>query len=160
MPLAYTGYDWAVLGAYVALLALAAWWSTAQSGKADDYFLAGHHAPAWLVAVSALSTMQSAATFLGAPDNSYRGDWSYLTSNFAAIIAAVFVARLLIPRYYALGVTTVYELLEIRFDRTARRAAAGMYLVGRMLASGARLYLAAIAVSMIIFLDVTPQHIS
>jgi Na+/proline symporter len=57
--------------------------------KADDYFLAGHHAPAWLVAVSALSTMQSAATFLGAPDNSYRGDWSYLTSNFAAIIAAV-----------------------------------------------------------------------
>ena len=37
--------------------------------------------------------------------------------------------------------------------------AAGMYLVGRILASGARLYLAAIAVSMIIFLDVTPQHI-
>ncbi len=138
----------------------AAWWSSRRNpDKADDYFLAGHHAPAWLVAISALSTMQSAATFLGAPDNSYRGDWSYLTSNFAAIIAAAFVARLLIPRYYALGVTTVYELLEQRFDRTARRAAAGMYLVGRVLASGARLYLAAIAVSMIIFLDVEPQHI-
>jgi Na+/proline symporter len=159
MPLAYTGYDWAVLGAYVALLALAAWWSTRNPAKAEDYFLAGHHAPAWLVAISALSTMQSAATFLGAPDNSFRGDWSYLTSNFAAIIAALFVARLLIPRYYALGVTTVYELLEVRFDRTARRAAAGMYLVGRILASGARLYLAAIAVSMIIFLDVEPQQI-
>jgi len=159
MPLAYTGYDWAVLGAYVALLALAAWWSTRNPAKADDYFLAGHHAPAWLVAVSALSTMQSAATFLGAPDNSFRGNWSYLTSNFAAIIAALFVARFLIPRYYALGVTTVYELLESRFDATARRAAAGMYLVGRILASGARLYLAAIAVSMIIFLDVEPQQI-
>jgi SSS family solute:Na+ symporter len=160
MALAFTGYDWAVLGGYVALLALSAYWSTRRRlDKADDYFLAGHHAPAWLVAVSALSTMQSAATFLGAPDNSYRGDWSYLTSNFAAIIAAVFVAHLLIPRYYALGVTTVYELLETRFDATARRAAAGMYLVGRILASGARLYLAAIAVSMIIFLDVTPQHI-
>lgn len=160
MALAFTGYDWAVLGGYVALLALSAYWSTRRNlYKADDYFLAGHHAPAWLVAVSALSTMQSAATFLGAPDNSFRGDWSYLTSNFAAIIAAVFVAHLLIPRYYALGVTTVYELLETRFDATARRAAAGMYLVGRILASGARLYLAAIAVSMIIFLDVTPQHI-
>ncbi len=160
MALAFTGYDWAVLGGYVALLALSAWWSTRRNlDKAEDYFLAGHHAPAWLVAVSALSTMQSAATFLGAPDNSFRGDWSYLTSNFAAIIAAVFVAHLLIPRYYALGVTTVYELLETRFNATARRAAAGMYLVGRILASGARLYLAAIAVSMIIFLDVTPQHI-
>lgn len=160
MALSFTGYDWGVLGGYVLLLALSAWWSSWRHlDKADDYFLAGHHAPAWLVAVSALSTMQSAATFLGAPDNSYRGDWSYLTSNFAAIIAAVFVARLLIPRYYALGVTTVYELLEARFDATARRAAAGMYLVGRILASGARLYLAAIAVSMIIFLDVAPQHI-
>lgn len=160
MPLAFTGYDWAVLGGYVALLALAAWWSTRRHiDKADDYFLAGHHAPVWLVAVSVLSTMQSAATFLGAPDNSFRGDYSYLASNFAAVIAAFIVARFLIPRFYAIGATTVYELLETRFDATARRAAAGMYLVGRILASGARLYLAAIAVSMIIFLDIEPQHI-
>mgnify|MGYP000665095402 CR=1 FL=1 len=44
MPLAYTGYDWAVLALYVALLALAAWWSSRRNpDKADDYFLAGHH---------------------------------------------------------------------------------------------------------------------
>lgn len=159
LPLAFTGYDWAVLGGYVALLALAAWWSTRKAQTADDYFLAGHHAPAWLVVVSVISTMQSAATFLGAPDNSFRGDYSYLTSNLAAVIAAFVVARFLIPRFYAIGATTVYELLECRFDANARRAAAAMYLVGRILASGARLYLAAIAVSMIIFLDVTPEHI-
>jgi solute:Na+ symporter, SSS family len=90
LPLAFTGYDWAVLGVYVALLALAAWWSTRRTiAGANEYFLAGHHAPVWLVAVSVVSTMQSAATFLGAPDNSFRGDYSYLTSNFAAIIAAL-----------------------------------------------------------------------
>jgi SSS family solute:Na+ symporter len=159
MPLAFTIFDWGVLLAYVALLAFAGYKATQGTKTADDYFLAGHHAPVWLVAVSVLSTMQSAATFLGAPDNSYRGDYSYLTSNFAAIIAAFVVARFLIPRFYAIGATTVYELLEVRFDATARRAAAGMYLVGRILASGARLYLAAIAVSMIIFLDTDPQHI-
>ncbi|MGB5077859.1 MAG: sodium:solute symporter, partial [Sphingorhabdus sp.] len=159
MPLAFTIYDWVILLAYVGLLAMAGYQASRRTKTADDYFLASHHAPVWLVAVSVLSTMQSAATFLGAPDNSYRGDYSYLTSNFAAIIAAFIVARFLIPRFYAIGATTVYELLEARFDATARRAAAGMYLVGRILASGARLYLAAIAVSMIIFLDVTPPHI-
>ncbi|MEQ1689531.1 MAG: sodium:solute symporter, partial [Sphingopyxis sp.] len=123
------------------------------------YFLASHHAPTWLVAISVLSTTQSAATFLGAPDNAYRGDYSYLSTNIAALIGAALVARFLIPRFYALGVTTVYELLEQRYDASARRAAAAMYMVGRILASGARLYLAAIAVSMMIFLDVTPQHI-
>jgi Na+/proline symporter len=157
--LQFTPIDWAILLAYIALLAAAGWWATQRMRSAEDYFLAGHHAPTWLVAISVLSTNQSAATFLGAPDNSFRGDLSYLASCFAPVIAAVFVARVLIPRFYAAGVGTVYELLETRFDARARRAAAGMYLLGRVLASGARLYLAAIAVSMILFLDVSAAHI-
>ncbi|WP_374530840.1 sodium:solute symporter [Novosphingobium sp.] len=153
--------DWAVLGGYVLLLALAGWLSTRRGlASREDYFLAGHHAPTWLVAVSVLSTVQSAATFLGAPDSSYRGNFTYLSGVIGALLAAWIVARVLIPRFYALGVTTVYELLEARFDVRARRAAALMYLIGRILASGSRLYLAAIAVSMILFLDVSPAHIT
>ena len=160
MHTSFTNADWAVLGGYVLLLATAGWLTTRRGMKSEDYFLAGHHAPAWLVAISVLSTVQSAATFLGVPDNSFRGDYTYLGGVLAALIAAWIVANLLIPRFYAMKVTTVYELLEVRFDARARRAAAAMYLVGRIFASGARLYLAAIAVSMILFLDVTPQHIA
>ncbi len=159
-PLAFTGADWAVLGGYVALLAAAGYFSTRRGmAHVDDYFLASHRAPTWLVAVSVLSTVQSAATFLGVPDNSFRGNYTYLMSTVGALIAAWFVARVLIPRFYAMGAATVYELLEVRFDATAKRAAGIMYLVGRILASGARLYLAAIAVSMIMFLNIEPQNI-
>jgi solute:Na+ symporter, SSS family len=158
--LAFTGWDWAVLGGYVAILAVAGYLATRRTiASADDYFLASHHAPTWLVAVSVLSTVQSAATFLGVPDNSFRGNYTYLAGTLGALLAAVFVSRVLIPRFYAMGASTVYELLEQRFDVVARRAAGAMYLVGRVLASGARLYLAAIAVSMVIFLDVEPQHL-
>ncbi|MDP3905807.1 sodium:solute symporter [Novosphingobium sp.] len=161
MQTSFTMADWAVLAGYVLLLAAAGWFSTRRGlASRDDYFLAGHHAPTWLVAISVLSTVQSAATFLGAPDSSYRGNFTYLSGVIGALLAAWIVAQVLIPRFYALGVTTVYELLETRFDATARRAAALMYLLGRILASGARLYLAAIAVSMILFLDVSPQHIA
>ena len=159
MHTSFTLADWAVLGGYVAILALAGWFTTRRGMKSEDYFLAGHHAPTWLVAISVLSTVQSAATFLGVPDSSYRGNWTYLGGVGAALIAAWIVGNVLIPRFYELKVTTVYELLESRFDATARRAAGVMYLVGRILASGARLYLAAIAVSMILFLDIAPQHI-
>ena len=55
--------------------------------------------------------------------------------------------------------TTVYELLGNRFDARAMRAAGGMYLIGRVFASGARLYLAAIAVSMIVFADIAPSNV-
>ncbi len=158
--LSFTDLDWAILGGYVAILALAGYAATRRSIEtADDYFLASHRAPTWLVAVSVLSTVQSAATFLGVPDNSFRGNYTYMASVIGALLAAVFVSRVLIPRFYAIGATTVYELLEQRFDVVARRAAGAMYLVGRVLASGARLYLAAIAVSMVMFLDVEPQHL-
>ncbi len=159
-PIAFTGWDWAILGAYVAILAVAGFAATRRGIKTtDDYFLASHRAPTWLVAVSVLSTVQSAATFLGVPDNSFRGNYTYLASVLAALLAAWIVSRILIPRFYAIGATTVYELLEQRFNVTARRAAGVMYLVGRIFASGARLYLAAIAVSMVMFLDVEPQHL-
>ena len=55
--------------------------------------------------------------------------------------------------------TTVYELLGLRFGERAMRSAGGVYLVGRLFASGARLYLAAIAVSMILFSNVEPGSI-
>jgi SSS family transporter len=155
----FTPLDWAVVAAYALLLALAGWLSTRRQQDATDYFLAGHRVPIWLVAVSVLSTTQSAATFLGAPDYSYRGDYTYLTGSLGALLAAFLVAKVLIPRFYALKVTTAYELLRHRFDARAMRAAGGMYLVGRIFASGARLYLAAIAVSMIVFADIAPFDI-
>ncbi|MEA3060341.1 MAG: solute:Na+ symporter, family [Sphingomonadales bacterium] len=155
----FTALDWAVVGGYAALLALAGYLATRRQGDSEDYFLAGHRVPVWLLAISILSTTQSAATFLGAPDFSYRGDYTYLTGAVGALLAAFFVARLLIPRFYALGVTTAYELLRHRYDARAMRAAGGMYLVGRIFASGARLYLAAIAVSMIVFADITSLDI-
>lgn len=161
MPtLRFTPLDWSILIGYAVVLAIAGYASTRRNmRRADDYFLASHRAPTWLVAVSVLSTVQSTATFLGVPDNSFRGNYTYLTNVLGALIGAWLVSAVLIPRFYAMQASTVYELLEKRFSLRARRAAGAMYLVGRVLASGARLYLAAIAVSMILFLDVAPQHI-
>ncbi|MCC7394275.1 MAG: sodium:solute symporter [Sphingomonadaceae bacterium] len=161
MELRFTIWDWGIVATYAMALALAGWWaSRKQVTNAEGYFLASHHVPTWLVVISVLSTTQSAATFLGVPDNSYRSDFSYLSTNIGALIAALFVGHFLMPRFHQMGVTTVYELLDARYGGMARRAAAAMYLLGRILASGARLYLAAIAVSMIIFLDVSASHIA
>lgn len=157
----FTGWDWASVTAYGLALALAGWLASRRlANDPQGYFLASHQVPTWLIVLSVLSTTQSAATFLGVPDNAYRGDYRYLATNIGALVAALIVARWLMPRFHALGVTTVYELLDIRYGRSARRAAAAMYMVGRVLASGARLYLAAIAVSMIVFLDVDAGHIA
>jgi Na+/proline symporter len=160
MPAQFTALDWHIVGLYFLLLvATGIWFARFEARSAKDYFLAGNATSPWLVAASVLATTQSAATFLGGPDYGYRGDYTYLSTYFGAVLAAVFVSHMLIPRFYALRATTVYELLAARYDRTAMRAAGAMYLLGRVLAGGARIYLAAIAVSMMLFADVSAQGI-
>src|SRR3546814_1330226 len=84
--LQFTSLDWSILIGYVLILAIAGYASTRRNMQnADDYFLASHRAPTWLVAVSVLSTVQSTATFLGVPDNSFRGNYTYLTSVIGAL---------------------------------------------------------------------------
>ncbi|MEE3624963.1 hypothetical protein UCD39_13325 [Nitrospirillum sp. BR 11752] len=158
---AFSGLDWAVVGLYFLAVAGVGFAVNRQdSGDARDYFLASGQVPAWLAAISVLATTQSAATFLGGPDFGYRGDFTYLSTFLGAFLAVVIVAHVFIPRFYAHNVTTVYELLGQRFGATAMKAAGGMFLVGRIIAGGARLYLAAIAVAMIIFGNVTAANVS
>ena len=160
MAQSYSTLDWFVIGLYIAILVIIGWFfSRTKSDNAKDYFLGGNTMPYWVVAVSVLATSQSAATFLGGPDQGYRGDYTYLATNIGTIIAAIFVAKILMPKFYALKVTTVYELLAERFNQRTMRAAGGMYLIGRIFASGSRLFLAAIAVAMILFSNVDAQSI-
>ncbi|MEM6851282.1 MAG: sodium:solute symporter [Pseudomonadota bacterium] len=154
MPL-FSLLDWLVLGGYLAALAgFGALLSRRASSDARDFFLGGNAMSLWLVTFSVLATTQSAATFLGGPDYGFRGDYTYLSSYAGGFAAALFVAHILIPRFYAIRATTVYELLEARYGRRAARGAGAMYLVGRIFANGARLYMAALAVAMILFANV------
>jgi SSS family solute:Na+ symporter len=155
MDISFTPIDWAILLGYLVILTGIAFWSSRKDAvTTKDYFLAGNAMPAWLIAISVLSTTQSAATFLGGPDFGYRGDYTYLMSFAGALVAALLVSWVLLPRFYAIGATTVYELLEVRFGVLSKRAAGLVYLIGRVFAAGARLYMASIAVAMVVFLRV------
>lgn len=156
----FTYFDWSIFLGYFVLLAATGWvFSRRKVLSANDFFLGGNNMPFWLVAISVLATSQSAATFLGGPDQGYRADLSYLATNIGTILAAVFVAKILIPKFYEFKVTTVYELLENRFGESAKKSAGLMYLFGRIFASGARLYMAAIAVAMILFGNILAENV-
>lgn len=147
----FSALDWTIFGIYFLLLVMTGLWFNRKAHSSKDYFLAGNQMPIWLVGVSVLATSQSAATFLGGPDQGYRGDLSYLATNLAGFIAAAFVAFFLMPKFYQYKVYTVYELLAQRFGEQSKYHAGTVYLLGRLFASGARLYMAAIAVAMILF---------
>ncbi len=161
MHSAFTPLDWAVFGGYFLLLTVTSVLLSRTKVKSTrDYFVGGNTVPMFAVAISVLATSQSAATFLGGPEYSYGKDLTFIGFYLSAFLAVIFVARVLIPRFYAINAVTVYELLEKRYGEKAKKQAGVMFLIGRLFASGARLYIGALAISMILFLDITPLHVA
>ncbi len=152
--------DWLVLAGYFLLLAgSGVFFALRAKRTTSEYFLAAHSMPVWAVAISILATAQSAATFTGAPEQSYLGDLSYLAINLGNMIAAVVLALVFIPAYYKQGVSTPYQLLEARFGPGAKLAASWAYMIGRVFASGSRVFIGAIPVSIAIFGDRSAPHL-
>ena len=155
-----TFLDWSIIALYMAaVVGGGVVLSRKSTTSLQDYFLGGNQMPSWVVMFSVIATTQSAATFLGGPDYGYRGDYTYLGSFVGSALAAMFVARFLVTRFYEQKVTTVYELLDVRYGQNAMRAAGAMYLVGRVFANGARLYMAALAVAMMVFFNIDPLSV-
>jgi SSS family transporter len=153
--------DWFVFAFYFLLLAFTSFiFSRKKIDSTREYFIGSNTMPMFAVAISVLATSQSAATFLGAPEYSYRYDFTFIGFYISALVAVIFVSNFFIPKFYEMKAITVYELLEKRYGESAKRQAGIMFLVGRIFASGARLYIGSLAISMIVFGDILFSHIS
>lgn len=114
----------------------------------EDFSLGGRSIPWWAVLASIIAAETSAATFIGAPGEGYElVNYTYLQMAVGTIIGRIIVAFLFIKPYFDLNVFSIYEFLEVRFGKGTRAAASGIFLVTRVLASGARLYVAAIVLA-------------
>lgn len=152
MPLAaFTNLDWAVLAGYMLLMAVIGTLAARRKTDAAGYFLAERSMPTFAVALSIIATSLSVATFVGAPQESFTGDLTYLSLNIGAFVAVTLVAALFIPRFYRAGTVTIYGYIDQRFGPSAMIAVSCMFLLGRLLASGARLFIAAIPVCLLLF---------
>jgi SSS family transporter len=156
MQVGFSFYDWLIFILYFCVLIYASVFLANKNMKTSrEFFVASNTMPVFSVALSLLATAQSAATFLGAPEFSYRYDLTLIGFSVTSLLAIYIVSKVLIPRFYAIGALSVYELLKNRYDASASRSAGIMFLVGRVFASGARLYIAAIGLSMIVFYEVS-----
>jgi SSS family solute:Na+ symporter len=152
----FAALDWIVVALYMALIVAVGWWTSRGQQDQDSFFLANRQMPTWAVALSVLATSLSAATFIGAPQIAYQGDLTFLSLNIGAVLAAIVVAVVFLPPLYRAGTITIYGYLGQRFGATAMIGASCAFLLGRLLASGARLFMAAIAVSLVLFGDIEP----
>jgi SSS family transporter len=141
--------DWAVLLAYVALVLGIGWYVSRGTHSAEGHLRANRDLPAWAVVFSILAAEVSAATYVGVPESSFKGDWTYLQFAIGALIGKWVVSTWFVRLYWRLNLPTVYGLLLQRIGARSQRSSAWAFLCGRLVASGVRLYIAALAFSVV-----------
>src|SRR3954449_8327003 len=115
----------------------------------EDFALGGRRIPWWAVLASLIAAETSAGTFFGTPGEGFsHRDYTYLQLAFGTIIGRILVSYIFIKPYYDYKVFSIYEYLTARFGVATKNAASAVFMITRLLASGARLYVAAIALAL------------
>jgi SSS family solute:Na+ symporter len=112
----------------------------------EDFALGRRQIPWWAVFASIIAAETSAGTFFGTPGEGFAlRNYTYIQLAFGTILARILVSYIFIKPYYDYKVFSIYEYLTARFGVGTRNAASAVFMFTRVLASGARLYVAAIA---------------
>src|SRR3954471_10032755 len=141
--------DTAVLLLYFIIIISIGLYMGRKEESLRDFALGGRAIPWWAVLASIIAAETSAGTFFGTPGEGFAlRNYTYLQLALGTILARVLVSYIFIKPYYDYKVYSIYEYLTARFGVPTKNAASAIFMVTRVLASGARLYVAAIALAL------------
>ena len=124
---------------------------TGKNDSNTDFFKASKQSPWYLVAFGMIGASLSGVTFISVPGWVEASKFSYFQVCLGYIAGYVVVAFLLLPIYYKLNLTSIYEYLQQRFGNVSHKTGAFFFFVSRLLGAAFRMYLMAIVLQQFVF---------
>uniref|UniRef100_A0A2K6FTP8 Sodium-dependent multivitamin transporter n=2 Tax=Propithecus coquereli TaxID=379532 RepID=A0A2K6FTP8_PROCO len=105
------------------------------------------------VALSLLATFQSAVAILGVPSEIYRFGTQYWFLGCSYFLGLLIPAHIFIPIFYRLHLTSAYEYLELRFNKTVRICGTVTFIFQMVIYMGVVLYAPSLALNAVTGFD-------
>lgn len=117
--------------AVTALVAFISWLKTRGTDETsqDGYFLGGRSLTGIVIFGSLMMTNLSAEQLVGRNGQGYAAGITAMGWETMCPVALTLMALFFVPRYFKLGITTIPEFLENRYDRTTRVLVSFIFLV-------------------------------
>ena len=122
------------IGSFVfvtALVAFISWLKTRNTDETnkDGYFLGGRSLTGWVIFGSLMMTNLSAEQLVGRNGQGYAAGMTAMGWETMCPIALTLMALFFVPKYFKLGISTIPEFLEDRYDRKTRVIVSFIFLV-------------------------------
>lgn len=122
-----------------------------QSNSNHAFFKAENKSPWFIVAFGMIGATISGVTFVSVPGMPRAIDMTYMQLVIGFFFGYIFAAKLLLPLYYRLGLTSIYTYLEQRIGPKAYKTGSLFFLLSRMLGTAAKLYLVCLILQHFVF---------
>lgn len=141
-----------VVSSYFIILLIVARLTTRKNDN-QTFFTANRNSPWYLIAFGMIGTSISGVTFISIPGKVDTVAFSYFQIVIGYFFGYLVIAKILLPLYYKLNLTSIYTYLENRFGKSTYKTGAFFFLLSRSLGSALRLLLAVNVFYVIIFKD-------
>lgn len=117
--------------AYTAFVALYSWYKLRKENlnSQDGYFLGGRSLTGVVIAGSMLLTNISTEHLIGMNGSSYKNGFIIIAWEVTSALALIIAAIYFVPKYLKMGLTTIPQYLEKRFDKTTRTLVAFFLMI-------------------------------
>ncbi len=139
-----------VIAAYFALLFFISYLAGRKADNAG--FFSGNRSSNWLlVAMSTIGAAISGVTFVSVPGMVATSGWAYMQMVLGFTVGQFLIAYVLIPLYYKLNLTSIYQYLQQRFGMNTYKSGAWLFFVSKMLGASVRLFVVSEVLQLLVF---------
>ena len=139
-----------VIAGYFALLFFISYLAGRKADNAG--FFSGNRSSNWLlVAMSTIGAAISGVTFVSVPGMVATSGWAYMQMVLGFTVGQIIIAYVLIPLYYKLNLTSIYQYLQQRFGMSTYKSGAWLFFVSKMLGASVRLFVVSEVLQLLVF---------
>lgn len=139
---------------YFGILFVISHFTSKNNSGNEAFFKANKNSKWYLVAFGMIGTALSGVTFIsvpgevGAPSGEQFKYFQFVLGN---AIGFIIIAKVLLPLYYRMNLTSIYSYIEKRLGTYSYKTAASIFLISRTIGSAFRLYLVVIVLQRFVF---------
>lgn len=123
--------------------------SKKKQNNTEEYLLGGKKMNFFPIAASLIASHISGITLMSIPAEMYANGSQYAVMVFSAIAVGIALTFVYLPVFYELQLTSSFEYLELRFDKSVRRVASLIYAISIIIFVPIIVYVPALAFSQV-----------
>ena len=140
-----------IIAIYFGALLFISWLTGRKGGGNEAFFLGNRKSPWYVVSIAMVGTSLSGVTFVSVPGMVRSIDMTYMQTVLGFFVGYILIAKVLLPLYYKLQLTSIYSYLGGRIGQSGYKTGASFFLLSKIVGAAARFYLVALILQAYVF---------